>query len=170
MKKLAILGSMAVFATLFAAGPSQAFAYGGPPVPIPIPGVHHSRSGGSSVPTTPAPAEGQVLGAAAYNFTVDFGYGTRGQDVTELQKALITAGYLHIDVPTGWFGPLTRAAVKQYQAAHSILQTGFVGPLTRGALNMGTTPATPEKTSFIDKAVGKVSGLVASALAWSAST
>lgn len=80
---------------------------------------------------------GQVLGEATFQFTANLGYGSRGNDVMELQKILIAKGYLKIDAPTGWFGPLTLAAVKEYQAANSITATGFVGPLTRAALNSG---------------------------------
>jgi peptidoglycan hydrolase-like protein with peptidoglycan-binding domain len=49
--------------------------------------------------------------------------------------------------PTGYFGSLTEAAVKKYQAAHSITMTGTVGPVTRtslGGLTLAPTPvATP---------------------------
>jgi|GEM_PF-2929224 len=93
---------------------------------------------GSSVPNFSATG-GSVLGASAFNFTVDFGEGsTLDPDVTELQKILIADGYLNIPAPTGFYGPLTQAAVKLYQAAHGISTTGYVGPLTRGALNQGT--------------------------------
>jgi peptidoglycan hydrolase-like protein with peptidoglycan-binding domain len=82
---------------------------------------------------------GQVLGESTFNFQTDFGQGsTLDPDVTELQKILIADGYLVIPAPTGYFGSLTQAAVKQYQAAHGIQTTGYVGPLTRGALNAGS--------------------------------
>lgn len=84
--------------------------------------------------TTAAPV-GRVLGAETFTFASDLGLGRSGDDVMELQKVLITSGYLKIAAPTGYFGPLTKAAVKLYQGAHGIVTTGFVGPLTRGALN-----------------------------------
>jgi len=96
-------------------------------------------SSGGSAPSGAAGFSGSVLGASAFNFTVDFGEGsTLDPDVTELQKILIADGYLNIPAPTGFYGPMTQAAVKLYQAAHGISTTGYVGPLTRGALNQGT--------------------------------
>ncbi|KKW23876.1 MAG: Outer membrane adhesin-like protein [Candidatus Kaiserbacteria bacterium GW2011_GWA2_52_12] len=92
--------------------------------------------------TTAVPGStGEVLGAAVYNFTKDFGIGSRSTDVEELQKILIAEGFLNVDSQTGYFGVLTRAAVQAYQKAHGITpQSGYVGPLTRAALNKGTTP------------------------------
>ncbi len=84
---------------------------------------------------------GQVLGASTYNFTVDLTIGSRGADVTELQTILIAAGYLKIPAPTGYFGAMTQAALKQWQAAHGVLATGYFGPLTRAALMSSATPA-----------------------------
>ena len=36
---------------------------------------------------------------------------------------------------TGYFGPLTKAAVQRYQLSQSIITTGYFGPLTRAAVN-----------------------------------
>lgn len=92
---------------------------------------------GNTAPSAPA---GQVLGAAAYNFTADLTVGSTGQDVTELQSILIAEGDLDIPTPTGYFGILTKAAVIKYQIAHGITPaSGFVGPLTRAELNKGET-------------------------------
>ncbi|MDR3547636.1 MAG: Ig-like domain-containing protein [Candidatus Pacebacteria bacterium] len=112
-------------------------------------GSHSGISGGiirSSGGTTggSSGSSGQVLGASTYNFTKNFGIGSRGTDVTQLQLILIADGYLKITTPTGYFGALTKAAVMKYQAANGISATGFVGPLTRAALNKGTLPTTPE--------------------------
>lgn len=111
------------------------------------PAVALPNNGGAPGGTT----GGQVLGASTstvttdtsttgtpattYNFSTNLGRGSRGEDVIELQGILIAQGYLSISAPTGYFGPLTFAAVKEYQAAKGIAQTGFVGPLTRAALN-----------------------------------
>jgi hypothetical protein len=110
-----------------------------PPPPAPVSSPRHHGAGGSTIISVPlvAPVEtsGEVLGTSTYTFANNIAYGDISNDVVELQKRLIAEGYLPITVPTGFFGPLTLAAVKKYQAGHGIIQTGYVGPLTRGALN-----------------------------------
>lgn len=78
---------------------------------------------------------GQVLGASSFRFNMNLRYGMRNDDVTELHKFLIANGYLKISAPTGWYGPLTRAAVIKWQAANGIPATGFFGPLSRAFIN-----------------------------------
>lgn len=63
-----------------------------------------------------------------YKFKADFGFGSVGTDVKQLQARLGVT-------QTSFFGILTRSAVKGYQAAHGIPSTGYVGPLTRASLN-----------------------------------
>lgn len=111
----------------------------------PISGGFSFGSGGSVIPssggsTGGTSTGGKVLGASTFNFRTDFGVGSRlSPDVTELQKILIADGFLKIAAPTGYFGSLTRTAVKAYQSAHKVQYiTGFVGPLTRTALNAET--------------------------------
>jgi peptidoglycan hydrolase-like protein with peptidoglycan-binding domain len=58
--------------------------------------------------------------------------GTNG-DVSALQDFLSAKGFLNSE-PTGYFGLLTFAAVKNYQSASGISPTGFVGPLTRASI------------------------------------
>src|SRR3989344_3885723 len=67
--------------------------------------------------------------------------GTSGADVTTLQKALIAEGYLAAGKATGYFGPLTEAALKKFQCDHKVicadstsLGYGVYGPKTRLAL------------------------------------
>ena len=67
-------------------------------------------------------------GEGKFIFNKNLWFGQTNHDVLELQKRL---GVLQ----TSYFGTLTLAAVKSYQAIHSIPQTGFVGPLTRASLN-----------------------------------
>lgn len=98
-------------------------------------------------PATPAsPAQGQVLGAAVYNFTKALAVGVRSDEVTELQKFLIAEGLLKIDAPTGYFGQLTRTAVIAFQKARGIAQAGVVGPLTRAELNKGVVATAKTST------------------------
>ncbi|MFA6270225.1 MAG: Ig-like domain-containing protein [Candidatus Paceibacterota bacterium] len=115
--------------------------------PTPVSSSSGSRSGGSSsssgsrhlVVTTPvvAPTVGIVLGSSAYNFTRNLSVGSFGNDVTELQNRLISAGVYSGPI-TGYFGSLTQAAVQAFQAKYGISSTGFVGPLTLAQLNQGT--------------------------------
>lgn len=73
---------------------------------------------------------------ATCEFTENLGLGAKGAGVTCLQQELIEAGHLTaIDAPTGNFGALTAEALKKWQAAHDIAATGYFGPLTRAALH-----------------------------------
>lgn len=83
-------------------------------------------------------AGGEVLGASAYNFSRTLSLGASGTDVLELQKLLQSHG-LFSEVPTGYYGPVTAAAVSRYQASKGLEQVGYVGPRTLAALNGETT-------------------------------
>lgn len=98
----------------------------------------------STLVTPPAPQtqpvvtetkpKGQVLGASSLRFGADLEYGMKGEAVTELQKRLASEGVYSGPI-TGYFGPLTREAVKKYQEKNNIKSTGYFGPLTRGRMN-----------------------------------
>lgn len=78
-----------------------------------------------------------AVSVSAYTFNTNLKLGMKGNaDVVELQKAL------GVTPSSGYFGPLTLAAVKAYQTSHGLPSTGFVGPLTRTALNAGGTTTT----------------------------
>lgn len=71
--------------------------------------------------------------------------GLSGNDVVILQNSLIAKGYLAAGKNTGYFGPLTDAAIKKFQcdqkiicAGATIAGYGIYGPRTRAAL-AGTT-------------------------------
>ena len=67
-------------------------------------------------------------------------YGSKGSDVTELQRLLNNNGYnLSVD---GDFGANTQAAVKDYQQKNGLAVDGIVGTNTWGALTAAQTPAT----------------------------
>jgi uncharacterized protein YkwD len=62
--------------------------------------------------------------------------GTRGAEVKELQEFLKTDHGIYPEgLTTGYFGPLTQAAVKKFQKKHGIEPVGVVGPKTRAKLN-----------------------------------
>lgn len=63
----------------------------------------------------------------------NLGYGMRGSEVASLQTYLLSHSSFTAGA-TGYFGPLTRAAVMEWQKAHNISPTGYVGPISRGAL------------------------------------
>lgn len=56
-------------------------------------------------------------------------------DVTRLQNFLTSNGYLAEGNISGYFGELTLAAVKAFQAANGIDTTGFVGPSSRAKIS-----------------------------------
>src|ERR1700759_5605429 len=88
-----------------------------------------------------------VASAQGYQFNSNLTVGSTGPDVVALQTWLIANGYSIPSITSGaaakgYFGSQTQAAVQQYQAAHGIPNTGFFGPLTRAALNSGSAMTT----------------------------
>lgn len=81
-----------------------------------------------------APVLGDVLGASTFNFTLDLSVGSTGDDVAKLQERLMKEGLLSGET-VGYFGTLTRDAVKAFQANNQIEPTGNVGSQTRTILN-----------------------------------
>lgn len=61
--------------------------------------------------------------------------GSMGTDVTALQNALLRAG-VYAGPVTGYFGPMTQAAVRAYQTRNGLAPVGIVGPQTRAILNL----------------------------------
>lgn len=90
----------------------------------------------TTAPVTPAvqtpPAAAPVFSSFIFNSTLR--KGIRGAAVRELQKRLTAEGFYGREI-TGYFGPVTEAALKAYQRAWKIPATGVLGPLTRAQLN-----------------------------------
>jgi hypothetical protein len=63
------------------------------------------------------------------------GSGTQSQSVECLQTALNARGFNSGPVD-GWFGPVTAAAVRSFQAANGLTVDGWVGRATRSALGI----------------------------------
>jgi peptidoglycan hydrolase-like protein with peptidoglycan-binding domain len=61
--------------------------------------------------------------------------GSRGTDVVDLQRRLNDGGY-KVGPSDGVFGPLTLAAVIEFQKTEDLSPDGKVGPKTRGALGI----------------------------------
>ncbi len=57
--------------------------------------------------------------------------GSKVSQVIQLQSFLSLYGYMQV-WPTGYFGPITEAAVKSFQSASGIDVRGWAGPATRG--------------------------------------
>lgn len=93
--------------------------------------------------------------AAFAAFDVDLEYGMRGSEVVKLQEFLASEGFFDISDATGNFYGLTLAAVKRYQAVHSIPSTGYVGPLTRARIraSLGQVPVASTQATPIDPGV-----------------
>ena len=70
-------------------------------------------------------------------FSGDLYYGMTSPEVKCLQQFLSNLGpeIYPEGLITGYFGPLTQAAVKRYQTSQRIITTGYFGPLTRAAVN-----------------------------------
>jgi len=82
-----------------------------------------------------------VSGGVALNRNLSV--GLRGSDVTSLQQFLVSQGLLSEGNTTGFFGPLTQAAVQSFQAKQGIVTSGTpqttgygsVGPRTLTSIN-----------------------------------
>ena len=74
--------------------------------------------------------------AKAYAFNRDLYVNLTSDSVRDLQTVLATMADVYPEARvTGYFGVLTTAAVKKFQAKYGISTTGYVGPLTRAKLN-----------------------------------
>jgi peptidoglycan hydrolase-like protein with peptidoglycan-binding domain len=80
-------------------------------------------------------SQGSVLGASTFTFADYQGRGASSDAVKQLQERLRAEGFFTYVISTGYFGPITFAAVQAYQTSHGIPSTGFVGPLTIAELN-----------------------------------
>ena len=91
----------------------------------------------SSVVSSSAILPSAVATASPATFTRNLSIGSTGSDVLTLQKFLITqkigsaANALGVSGASGTFGPLTKAALAEYQTAVGISPTGYFGPSTR---------------------------------------
>jgi hypothetical protein len=70
-------------------------------------------------------------------FSQDLYYGMTAPEVKCLQQFLANLGkeIYPEGLVTGYYGPLTKAAVQRYQAMKGIITTGYFGPLTRARVN-----------------------------------
>ncbi len=91
----------------------------------------------------PAAAPASGSGDACYNYTRNLTVGSRGDDVSALQGVLASKGDLQVS-PTGYFGPLTKAALAKFQAREGISPAaGYFGPITRAKVKAMCVPGAP---------------------------
>jgi hypothetical protein len=91
----------------------------------------------TSVPVTPTmpttPATVPPVASTGTSFTADLQFGDNNADVLRLQTLLSQKGYLKA-TPNGNFGPATLAAVRAWQKASALPSTGYFGPMSRAAI------------------------------------
>ena len=92
-----------------------------------------AAAGATALAVSAAPAEAR----SSYIVLVQ---GERGPMVLALQR------YLHVQPQTGYFGPITRAAVVRWQATHDRRQTGMVGKLLWSHVNGTARAGTPSRS------------------------
>lgn len=98
-----------------------------------------------SNPTPAMTAPQQLPAKTCARITRALSLGARGSDVSELQTYLVGTGDLDADSATGYFGNLTRAALRAYQAREGIVSDGdeqttgwgMVGARTRARMACG---------------------------------
>ncbi len=94
-----------------------------------------------------AAAQGQT---PVGSLTKDLYRGLRDPEVSILQEGLKKDASVYPEgLVTGYFGPLTEAAVKRFQAKYGISQVGRVGPITRAKFNelYASAPSQPSQPS-----------------------
>ncbi len=88
-------------------------------------------------PSQPTPSEPTSPAARAGVPQSDLQRGMQGEEVRQLQSALVQLGHMtqaQMDTGPGVFGPQTEASLKSFQAANGVPSTGFYGPMTREAM------------------------------------
>lgn len=94
----------------------------------------------------------KAVDAPVAAITKNLSLGTTGEQVKLLQTLLAQQGYLKANA-TGYYGKLTREAVKAFQRSHGLSPVGSVGPRTR-ALLITMLVTTPD--SLAETFTGKV--------------
>jgi len=105
-----------------------------------------TTSAQTTTTTSTTGVSGTQSGVASYTFTRPMSLGSTGAEVTALQNRLISEG-VYSGAVTGYYGSLTMAAVKLYQAKYGIDQLGSVGPSTRARLNSTSSTSVSATTT-----------------------
>ncbi|MBI2627226.1 MAG: peptidoglycan-binding protein [Parcubacteria group bacterium] len=82
-----------------------------------------------------APTPTPTTGSTSYDFTRDLYFGLQGNDVKQLQALLVNEVNYSANLLTGYFGNITREAVKRLQVKYGIKPVfGYFGEITRRTL------------------------------------
>jgi len=73
--------------------------------------------------------------------------GNRGSQVIEIQQRLRELGYFD-QQPTGYFGPITTDAVRQFQRSNGLIPDGIVGQRTQSVLFNNLSRISPLDSTF----------------------
>lgn len=104
------------------------------------------------------------------SFTLDLKVGSRGTEVTNLQKALnadsrtqiASSGAGSPGNESSYFGGLTKSAVMKYQIIKGVSATGMVDAATRAALNAVSVSSASSVSSVASSAASSVSSAASS--------
>lgn len=84
--------------------------------------------------------------------------GSRGGSVTALQEDLRKLGFFN-QSPTGYYGTVTRDAVRAFQRANNLQADGIAGPATQAALKNGGNRASENDTPSKSKPASSTGAL-----------
>ena len=86
--------------------------------------------------------------ATTCTFTRSLTVGSQGEDVKCLQTALTPTYFNNAGGATGFFGPMTKAAVAAWQSANGVMPAvGYFGPISQAKFAMSAPAPTPTPTT-----------------------
>lgn len=74
--------------------------------------------------------------------------GSRGKEVSNVQRRLKDLGYYKHSAITQYYGPITQSAVREFQRVNGLTADGIVGRATRGKLFDSGAKAAPKNSSI----------------------
>lgn len=95
----------------------------------------------SAAPTAATVSNSTTVAPSCVVITRTIYPGARSDEVSKLQSVLNAKGYLD-STPTGFFGAMTSAALKKFQADNKLETTGSVGPRTRALIQSASCATT----------------------------
>ena len=95
---------------------------------------NYSTSSNSLIAITPINNLPEVLGTYSFSFLKNLKQTSTGKDVMELQKFLSKEGFF-TNIPTKYFGSLTKKALVKWQIKNNLPPNGYFGPMSRNLIN-----------------------------------